>query len=232
MRVEPAVWLRAALAAALLATALASAFDLTVSERVVDRAVAREQGAMGSHALAVPEQFTRREQRGGLVLAELLYAVGSAALVAGVAILLGRTARPAQRWLVLSSAAAWALVPFPPLSCLRCRPGPRSLLTARTAGDLRPGGCYRGGRLCGCRVGLATSGGLFGEGPGTRIVRHPRRGGTHRRDRASRRPAGGARAAGSATGFPARVVRKPSVVVGGLRGRRSDRLWCRRPRAG
>ena len=113
MRVEPAVWLRAALAAALLATALASAFDLTVSERVVDRAVAREQGGMGSHALAVPEQFTRREQRGGLVLAELLYAVGSAALVAGVAILLGRTARPAQRWLVLSSAAAWTLVVVP-----------------------------------------------------------------------------------------------------------------------
>jgi hypothetical protein len=123
VRVEPAVWLRAALAAALLATVLASVFDLTVSEHVVDRAVAREQGARGSHALAMPEQFTRREQRGGLVLAELLYAAGSAALVAGVAILLGRTARPALRWLMLSAAAAWALVVVPALVLPPLPPG-------------------------------------------------------------------------------------------------------------
>lgn len=119
----PARWLRAALIAAVVAAACVSVFDLTLSERVVDRAIAAE-GAHGTHgALAVPEQFTRDEQRGGLVLAELLYAFGAAFVLAGVAILCGRVREPASRWLALSAAGAWSLVVTPALVLPPLPPG-------------------------------------------------------------------------------------------------------------
>ena len=98
-------------------------FDLSVSERVVDRAVAREHSATASPALAVPEQFTRTEQRGGLVLAELLYAAGVALVVAGAAILLGRTESAPRRWLALLAAGAWSLVVAPALVLPPLPPG-------------------------------------------------------------------------------------------------------------
>ena len=123
MRVEPARWLRAAVVAAVVAAVSVTAFDLTVSERVVDRAVAREGAEVIAGALAVPEQFTRGEQRGGLVLAELLYALGVAVIVAGIAILLGRTVSAAQRWLALSAAGAWSLVVVPALVVPPLPPG-------------------------------------------------------------------------------------------------------------
>jgi len=123
VRVEPGRWLRAAVVAAVVAAVSVTAFDLIVSERVVDRAVARENAAAISGALAVPEQFTRGEQRGGLVLAELLYALGVVVIVAGVAILLGRTVGAAQRWLALSAAGAWSLVVVPALVVPPLPPG-------------------------------------------------------------------------------------------------------------
>ena len=123
MRVAPARWLRAALAAAVVATVCVSVFDLTVSERVVDRAVGVEQQHTARRALAVPEQFSRGQQRGGLVLAELLYAIGIAFIVAGLAILLGRTRRPAGRWLALSAAGAWCLAVVPALALPPLPPG-------------------------------------------------------------------------------------------------------------
>lgn len=121
MRVEPARWLRAALVAAAVAAVSVTLFDLTVSEPIVDRAVAG--AGIGSGALAVPEQFTRGEQQGGLVLAELLFAFGVALLVAGAAILLGRTRSAAQRWLALSAAGAWSLVVAPALVLPPLPPG-------------------------------------------------------------------------------------------------------------
>ncbi len=123
VRVAPGRWLRVALVGAAVAAACVTAFDLTVSERVVDRAVSREHGAMTSGALAVPEQFTRREQRGGLVLADLLYALGVASIIAGVAILLGPTAGAAGRWLILSAAGVWSLVVAPALVLPPLPPG-------------------------------------------------------------------------------------------------------------
>lgn len=123
MRVESARWVRAAVVAAVVAAVAVTAFDLTVSERVVDRAVASEDTAAISVALAAPEQFTRGEQRGGLVLAEFLYAAGVAVIVAGVAILLGRTRSAAQRWLALSAAGAWSLVVVPALAVPPLPPG-------------------------------------------------------------------------------------------------------------
>ncbi len=122
-RVEPARWLRAALVAAVVAAVSVTVFDLAVSERVVDRAVASEGGATSSHALAVPEQFTRGEQQGGLVLAEILYALGVAVIIAGVAILLGRTAGASRRWLALSAAGAWSLALVPALVVPPLPPG-------------------------------------------------------------------------------------------------------------
>ncbi len=82
-RVAPAQWFRAALVAAVVAAVCVTVFDLTVSERVVGRAIAAEDSHGAQGALAVPEQFTRGEQQGGLVLAELLYALGAAFVLAG-----------------------------------------------------------------------------------------------------------------------------------------------------
>ncbi len=119
----PARWLRAALVGAVVAAVCVAVFDLSVSERVVDRAVSREHGVTPSAALAVPEQFTRREQRGGLVLADLLYALGVACIIAGAAILLGRTTSAARRWLGLSAIGAWSLVVAPALVLPPLPPG-------------------------------------------------------------------------------------------------------------
>ena len=106
-----------------MAAVCVTVFDLTVSERVVGRAIAAED-AHGAHgALAVPEQFTRGEQRGGLVLAELLYALGAAFVLAGLAILCGRVREPASRWVALSAAGAWSLVVAPALVLPPLPPG-------------------------------------------------------------------------------------------------------------
>lgn len=123
VRLAPAQWFRAALVAAVVAAVCVTVFDLTVSERVVSRAVAAED-AHGVHgALAVPEQFTRGEQEGGLVLAELLYAVGAAFVLAGVAILGGLVRNPAFRWVALSGAAAWSLAVAPAFALPPLPPG-------------------------------------------------------------------------------------------------------------
>jgi hypothetical protein len=100
------------LLAGLAAAAAAIAFDLSVAERVVDRAVATERHV--HEALAVPEPFSRRGQRGGLVAGELLLGAGVAFLFAGAATFLATGARPAARlWLLLSAAGVWSVVVLP-----------------------------------------------------------------------------------------------------------------------
>ena len=122
-RVAPAQWFRAALVAAVVAAVCVTVFDLTVSERVVGRAIAAEDSHGAQGALAVPEQFTRGEQQGGLVLAELLYALGAAFVLAGVAILCGRVREPAFRWVALSAAGAWSLAVTPAFALPPLPPG-------------------------------------------------------------------------------------------------------------
>ncbi len=113
-------WLRVALIAALAAAAVSIAFDLVVAERVVDRAVAHESAAHASafdHApLAVPEPFSRRGQRGGLVLGELLLAGGIAFLLAGAATLLSpRSRSPLRLWILAGTAGLVGVVLYPAL---------------------------------------------------------------------------------------------------------------------
>ena len=111
-------WLRVALIAALAAAAVSIAFDLVVAERVVDRAVAHESAASAfDHApLAVPEPFSRRDQRGGLVLGELLLAGGIAFLLAGAATLLSpRSRSPLRLWILAGTAGLVGVVLYPAL---------------------------------------------------------------------------------------------------------------------
>ncbi len=126
-RVAPAVWLRAALVAAIAAAVVVTAFDLVVAEPVVDRAVALDD--RHHTAVAVPEPFTRGEQRGGLVLAELLYALGAGLAVAGVATLLGPVRDAARRWLGLGAAGAWSLTVAPLVAIPPLPPGVESAWT-------------------------------------------------------------------------------------------------------
>ena len=118
-RLTATVWLRVALFAALAAAAVSIAFDVLVAERVVDRAVAHESAhasAIDHAPLAVPEPFSRRGQRGGLVLGELLLAGAIAFLMAGAATLLSPRSRSPQRlWIVAGTAGLVGVVLYPAL---------------------------------------------------------------------------------------------------------------------
>ena len=114
-RLTATEWLRVAVIAALAAAAVSIAFDLVVAERVVDRAVAHES-AFDHAPLAVPEPFSRREQRGGLVLGELLLAGGIAFLLAGAATLLSPGSRsPLRLWILAGTAGLVGVVLYPAL---------------------------------------------------------------------------------------------------------------------
>jgi Probable cobalt transporter subunit (CbtA) len=112
-------WLRVALIAALAATAVSIVFDLVVAERVVDRAVAHDSAhasALDHAPLAVPEPFSRRGQRAGLVLGELLLAGGVAFLLAGAATLLSpRSRSPRRLWILVGTAGLVGVVLYPAL---------------------------------------------------------------------------------------------------------------------
>ncbi len=108
-------WLRVAVIAALAAAAVSIAFDLLVAERVVDRAVAHES-ALNHAPLAVPEPFSRGDQRGGLVLGEALFAVGIALLLAGATTLLSpRFRSPLRLWILAGAAGLVGVVLYPAL---------------------------------------------------------------------------------------------------------------------
>ena len=178
MRVEPAVWLRAALAAALLATALASAFDLTVRSasstgrwheskegwaRMRSRCPSSSRGANSAGTRARRAAIRGRERRARRRRGDPARPHGAPrAALAGAFVSGGVDSRRHSRLCPASAAAR----------------GRGRCVTARTAGDLRPGGCNRGGGPYGCRAGLATSG-----GPSVRArvlaSSATRRGGTH-----------------------------------------------------
>lgn len=114
-------WLRVAVIAGLAGAVAALVFDLLVSERVLDRAVALEETARGRHALGVPDPFSRDGQRGGLVAGELMLGLGFALLLAGALTFLSPIVGSARRlWLLVVGAAFWGVVvlpdaAFPPL---------------------------------------------------------------------------------------------------------------------
>jgi hypothetical protein len=121
-RLSPSSWLRAALLAALAATGVVLLFDLTVAAGTIDRAVALEDHHGAS---AVPELFSRGEQRGGLVTGLLLYGTGIAFLVAGAAVFAARRWRVAARtlWLAVVGTAAWSIAILPALAAPPLPPG-------------------------------------------------------------------------------------------------------------
>ena len=107
----PSEWLRIGLLAGLVAAAAAIVFDIAVAEHVVDRAVGIEAHRTG---LAVPEPFSRRGQRGGLVVGELALGACVAFLLAGAATFLGARSRSPRRfWLLSTAAAIWGAVVVP-----------------------------------------------------------------------------------------------------------------------
>ena len=121
-------WLRIALLAGLAAGLIAAAFNLGVGERVVDEAIALETGdailaddAGHTHVTAVAEPFTRGEQKGGMIIGQGVLGLAVGLLIAGAALMVGRTnLRPQRFWLALVGAGFWALLvlpaaKFPPL---------------------------------------------------------------------------------------------------------------------
>lgn len=122
-RLRPSAWLRAGLLASLAAAAVTLVFDLAVAAPIVDRAVSLEGHDHG--ALAVPELFSRGEQRGGLVAGLLLYGAGIAFMLAGAAILIARATRLQARllWVCLAGATGWSVTVLPALAAPPLPPG-------------------------------------------------------------------------------------------------------------
>ena len=220
-------WLRVALIAALCAAAVSIAFDLVVAERVVDRAVALESthaSAFDHAPLAVPEPFSRRAQRGGLVLGELLVAGGIAFLLAGAATMLSpRSRSPLRLWILAGTAGLVGVVALPgprlPAAAAGRRVRPRDRRPPAALPGHRGARDRRGGRGRARGVALLAWCRRCGDVPGR--TRAPRSG-------ASAGPAGGghgrARAAG---GVPRGVDREPGPVLG--RAHRGRRLTAAPP---
>lgn len=127
---RPGHWLRTALLAALPAALSALAVEVLVGRSVLDRAIAFEEVHAGPLAGAV---FTPGQQRAGMVLGELLYASGVAAILAGLLVLGGGRRPPRERWVVATLAGAWAMVVVPAIAYPPLPPGVESGLdiTAR-----------------------------------------------------------------------------------------------------
>jgi predicted cobalt transporter CbtA len=96
-----------------VAAVVAMVFDLAIAEHIVDRAVDLETRGHRA-ALAMPEPFSRRGQRGGLVAGELILGAGAGFLLAGVATFLGpRACSTTRLWLLMTTAGIWGVVVLP-----------------------------------------------------------------------------------------------------------------------
>ena len=87
---RPSGWLRTALLAAIPACVAAVVVQFAVGDPVLDRAVALEE--RGASVLTTP--FTRAEQQAGLFLGDLVFAVGIAAVLAGLLVFVAAHERP------------------------------------------------------------------------------------------------------------------------------------------
>ena len=130
-RLTPSGWLRVALLAALAGVVLALPFQLTLGEGALDRAVAAEQAS--THGAGVAELFSRTEQRGGLVMGQLLIGLGVAFALAGAAfVLAGRRGAPHAVWVRVTVGAGWAVAIVPAILLPPLPPGVESDLALGT----------------------------------------------------------------------------------------------------
>ena len=139
-------WLRIAVLAGIAAGLIAAAFNLGVAERVLDNAIALESapvatasvdgegapdhGEVGhTHGGLVAEPFTRDQQKGGMIIGQGVVGLALGLLLAGVALMLGRSTLTPQRfWLALVAAGAWALLILPALKYPPLPPGVETVL--------------------------------------------------------------------------------------------------------
>jgi predicted cobalt transporter CbtA len=117
---RPGHWLRTAQLAALPAALAAVAVEVLGGRGVLDRAIASEEVHAGPLAGAM---FTPGQQRAGMVLGEVLYATGVAAILAGLLVLGGGRRPPRERWAVAAFAGAWAMVIVPAIAYPPLPPG-------------------------------------------------------------------------------------------------------------
>lgn len=128
-------WLRIAVLAGLAGALAAAAWNGLLGEPVLGQAIKLEDAATAHvHAVAVTEPFTRREQQGGMVLAELLLGCGLGLLIAGAALLAGpRFLGPVRRgWLALVGVGAWSFLVLPAIAYPAVPPGVASSLSIDT----------------------------------------------------------------------------------------------------
>lgn len=150
----PSGWLRIALIAAVAGVVLALPVQLTLGERALDRAVEIEQ-ASATHLVVAPEFFSRAEQRGGLVIGQLLLATGFGFVVAAVAIVLSRRSGvPDACWLQVTLGAAWAVTIVPAVLLPPLPPGVESSLGLGTRQALYLGAIALGLATYACSTAL------------------------------------------------------------------------------
>ena len=126
---RPWGWFRVAIAAGLTAGLFTAAFNILVSEPVLDEAVKLEASASAT----APEEggFTRGQQHAGMILGQLVLGAGVGLIFAGLGYSWEKQRHGRGRrwfWLVLAGMFAWSFTILPAMKYPALPPGVESTL--------------------------------------------------------------------------------------------------------
>lgn len=125
---RPWGWFRVAIAAGLTAGLLTAAFNILVSEPVLDEAVRLEASAS---LTGTEGGFTRGQQHAGMILGQLVLGAGVGLIFAGLGYLWETQRHGHDRrrfWLVLAGMFAWSFTILPTMKYPALPPGVESTL--------------------------------------------------------------------------------------------------------
>ncbi len=128
---RPWGWFRAAIAAGLTAGLLTAAFNILVSEPVLDEAVRLEASASPTGAAPEEDVFTRGQQHAGMILGQLALGAGVGLIFVGLGYLRGDQSPGHGRrrfWLILAGMFAWSFTILPAVKYPALPPGVESTL--------------------------------------------------------------------------------------------------------
>jgi hypothetical protein len=130
-KARPWGWFRVAIAAGLTAGLLTAAFNILVSEPVLDEAVRLEASAASSATAPEEGGFTREQQHAGMILGQLVLGAGVGLIFAGLGYLweTQRHGHGRRRfWLVSAGTFAWSFTILPAMKYPPLPPGVESTL--------------------------------------------------------------------------------------------------------
>lgn len=124
-------WFRVAIAAGLTVGLLTAAFNILVSEPVLDEAVRLEASTSPTGTAPKESGFTREQQHAGMILGQLVLGAGVGLIFAGLGYLWEAQRHGHSRrrfWLVLVGMFAWSFTILPAMKYPALPPGVESTL--------------------------------------------------------------------------------------------------------